>query len=409
MQNRARMRWKRRLKYRMMKVTRYASRDGNRYSNRGRGALRRGRGIGDWGLGRFAPGPGVGGWGLGGWGVGGGAGGWGVGVGGWGVGALRAGAWVGDWGLEIGALCAGAGVLRLRPPERFGGRDELHRDFADEALQPLGAPRHAGLLGGNVAEHDERPLRAGRDGVGSVFDELPFARLTDDQHVEIGAREGPQAAGVSPVGGHGADRQRRIADDSHGADLQLIAQFFRQRGELHAFEAELAGILGGGGLIPPERPRHAGSDAVRPVRVPVVVEAEDHHFVTVQEILLDAINGVVLERVGLVFVGIESGLVRNHHVAPGGRGSLDHIEGGHHGGGDAADRGRGAAGLDGVDGRLAPGYAYVPLDALDDLARGEGCGLRLRGGGGLHGGRSGGAESELAAGDSCWHGVDYYV
>src|SRR5579883_1726700 len=107
MQNRARSRGKRRLKYRMMKVTRYASRDGNRYSNRGRGALRRGRGIGDWGLGRFAPGPGVGGWGLG-------IGGWGASR--WGLGG---GLGVGDWGALRGGRGSPAKAARtVRRPGR---------------------------------------------------------------------------------------------------------------------------------------------------------------------------------------------------------------------------------------------------------------------------------------------------
>src|SRR5450432_2472027 len=68
-----------------------------------------------------------------------------------------------------------------------------------------------------------------------------------------------------------------------------------------------------------------------------------------------------------------------------GRGALQDVEGGHHGYGDAGDRGVGVAGFEGVYGLGHPGDADVVLDGLDDFAGGGWFGLRLGDGNGQRG------------------------
>src|SRR5205085_9412020 len=54
-------------------------------------------------------------------------------------------------------------------PERLSCGDELYRDFRDKTLEPPGALFHSGLLGGNVAEYQERLWHLRADGVGAVL------------------------------------------------------------------------------------------------------------------------------------------------------------------------------------------------------------------------------------------------
>src|SRR5215217_421518 len=89
-------------------------------------------------------------------------------------------------------------IVPLWLPEWLVGGDELDRDLGDEALQPIGAELHARLLRDDVAEHNETLLLARRDGVLRVLHQLPFVRLADDQHVDVGTckvrHAGEQAA-----------------------------------------------------------------------------------------------------------------------------------------------------------------------------------------------------------------------
>ena len=214
-------------------------------------------------------------------------------------------------------------------------------------------------------------MRPARNRVGGVFDQLPFAGFTDDQHIEIGPSEWAEVSGVAPVSGHRPDLHARIAHHSHGSNLQAVLNLFGQIAQGDAVEEELARVFGIHFRRPVERLGHACGDAIGPMRMPVIVKAEDHHLVAVQKILLEFISRIVFQRFGLVFVGVEGGLVGDHHVAPRHRRALDNAERRHHGGRDACHRRIGAAGFDGVDGRVAPGDTDVGLDLLDHLRGAE--------------------------------------
>jgi hypothetical protein len=108
-----------------------------------------------------------------------------------------------------------------------------------------------------------------------------------------------------------------------------------------------------------------------PVGMPVVVEAEDHHVVPVEEILLEPVGGVVFQRVGLIFMRVEGGFMGDHHILARRGGALHHVERRHHGGRNAFHLSIGRAGFDGVDRFGAPRYAHIFLNAPDDLSGGQ--------------------------------------
>ena len=123
--------------------------------------------------------------------------------------------------------------------------------------------------------------------------------------------------------------------------------------------------------------QHAGADAIGAAGVPVVVKAQDRHAVGFEEGPFGGVDGVVRESAGSVLVIVESGLVRDDEVTAGLGGALHHVEGGHHGGGDALHGRIGATRFERVDGGSAPRHTEVLLNALDHLTDGErrfGCG-----------------------------------
>ena len=113
----------------------------------------------------------------------------------------------------------------------------------------------------------------------------------------------------------------------------------------------------------------------------VVVEVEQSDLVLGEPGLLCLEDSVVPDVVDLVLMQIERRLVGDDHVGTHRLRPFAHLEGGHHRRGDALDRGVGGSREQVVNGRRAPGNAYILLDAVDDGADGEGARMRrLRGG-----------------------------
>ena len=115
--------------------------------------------------------------------------------------------------------------------------------------------------------------------------------------------------------------------------------------------------------------RRADVGEVGPLRVHVVVDAEDHDVVLRQELELRLVDRVRGDDRLVVAIVPERVLVRDDHVQAR-RGRLaDHVERHERGRRDAGDLGVRPAELEGVAiGGVAPRRAEILLDAIDDLA-----------------------------------------
>ena len=121
--------------------------------------------------------------------------------------------------------------------------------------------------------------------------------------------------------------------------------------------------------IEADRARRADVGEVRPLRVHVVVDAEDHDVVLREQLELRLVQRVVGDDGLIVAIVPERVLVRDDHVQPRRARLADHVERHEGGGRDAGDLGVRAARLERVAiGGVAPGHAQVRLDAVDDLA-----------------------------------------
>src|SRR5690606_13957429 len=127
-----------------------------------------------------------------------------------------------------------------------------------------------------------------------------------------------------------------------------------------------------GRRIEPDGTRRAHVGEVGSLHVHVIVDAEAADVVLPQEIGLPAVDGIALDDRLIVAVVPVGDLVRDDHVEPGCRGTLDDIERHERGRRDAPHLGRGPAELEGVAiAGIAPGRAEILPDACDDVSCGH--------------------------------------
>ena len=161
------------------------------------------------------------------------------------------------------------------------------------------------------------------------------------------------------------------ADDAHRTSLQPLAGIAGERFERGLGHYQHSRTILRAKALPAENLEHSGANAVRPPGVPVVVEPQYRHPVSFEKGPFRGVHRVGGEGGGGVLVIIEGGLVSDDEVAAGLGRALQHVEGGHHGGGDPLHRCIGRAGLQRVDRRRAPRDPEVFLYPFDHLAYGE--------------------------------------
>ncbi len=141
--------------------------------------------------------------------------------------------------------------------------------------------------------------------------------------------------------------------------------------------ASALSVVGGsvttpGRFRPSEETKKRDAHAVGPPRVPVVVKAEHHDLMLLDEGHLRFEHRVIGERVGRVLMVVERRLVRDDEVGSGRDGALNRVERRHERGRDARHRRVRISGLERVHRLGAPGHAARRkrlFDPVDDLTR----------------------------------------
>ena len=177
-----------------------------------------------------------------------------------------------------------------------------------------------------------------------------------------------------PVQCDAADAHVGIADDAERAVVQATRDIGGKCAQCRRRQDIEARVTGRGVLGPPERAGRPCDERIRPHRMRVIVKPPDDQPAGRNEALLRLIRGVRLEPGEEVLVVVERRLVCDDEVPAVCGCPLEHVEGRHAGGRDAAHRSPWLTSLEGVARLLAPLNALrrqLLLDATDELLPGH--------------------------------------